>query len=416
MLYMQLFALLLAGAVAQAPLSFSTCSTCTREPNYAWCGDVQECYYAEDALRMTTTTKCQHRCAYTTNTGKPSGLAAACNTIPPSCTRTTNTGTDTSYGGLSSLIAKDFVTAAILAASLDPAQATLATTSIAINFAGALVGGLIFLGLLFLCTRPTCTLGFGCCAIGKKKDVGAWKKSAPLALGRARGATCLLLQGYALIGAALAMTWSTFSALLTLPYFGTSGVVACVLAELGGSSAASASNAALCSGGSPMSGGSAVLYVALGFAVPAWIVAFVATVRLRNVAHQASLPDSACCGNIPAATYVAATATLFSFVGLIMAWVGYNTIMALIPASALTVIKVGPPPGGIAVILGFLSLLAGSVMLCLTTSALAAAPVPFVTGAAPMACCAVKGEASGVSAVDGVGGGGGGLLLVLHLL
>jgi hypothetical protein len=405
MLLMQLsFALLVAAAVAQTPLNLPTCLTCTYTASNAWCEDVRQCFTAADAIAVAspTSTKCQYRCAVTSNNNAPPAVGTNCFSIPASCSPPSATSLADSLGGslsgLSSLIAGDFVSAAILAATLDPAQATLATASIATNFACAIAGGLLFLGLLFWCTRPACTTNCGCCAIGKKQDVGAWKKSAPLALGRARGATYLLLQGYALIGAGLAMTWSTFSVLLTLPFYGASGLVACALSGLVGGAAASASSTALCSGGTLMSAGSAVLYVALVFAVPAWAVAWVSTVRLRNVAHQASLPDSACCGNIPAATYVAATATLFALVGLIVAWVGYNTIMALIPASAVTALKIGPPPGGIAVILGFLSLLAGSVMLCLTTTALAAAPVPFVTGAAPMACYAVTGGDTGVSA------------------
>lgn len=395
------FALLVAAVVAQTPLSPSTCSACTSSADNAWCADSNKCYTVADARSLNSAGQsCKIACIASTNSGAPAlGVGSSCS-FPSSCSSTSG-GTGGYGSSLSGLSSGDFLTVAISAATLDPAQSALATSAIAVNFACAIAGALLFLGLLFWCTRPTCTTNCGCCAIDKRQDVAAWKKSAPLALGRARGATYFLLQGYALIGAGLAMPWSSFSVLLTLPFFGANGLLACALTELLGG-AASASATARCSGGTLMSAGAAVLYVSLVFAVPAWVVSWVVAVRLRNVAHQASLPDSACCGSVPAATYVASTAALFALVGTIISWVGYNTIFSLIPASSVTALKIGPPPGGIAVILGFLSLLVGAVMLCLTTTALAAAPVPFVTAARPMACYAVTGDgATGVSGAPG---------------
>ena len=79
--------------------------------------------------------------------------------------------------------------------------------------------------------------------------------------------------------------------------------------------------AAQCAGGTYMTAGMALFYLALALGTPAWILSWVGAVRLRNVAYQGTLPASACCGNFPAAQATAATATLLAFAGLILAWV-----------------------------------------------------------------------------------------------
>ena len=92
---------------------------------------------------------------------------------------------------------------------MDASQAGLVTSGVAGNFAGAIVGSLVFLALLYACTQPAQALApCPCCAVrgkGEKDDTTRWKATAPLALGRARGASYLLLQGLALLGAGLAM-------------------------------------------------------------------------------------------------------------------------------------------------------------------------------------------------------------------
>jgi hypothetical protein len=312
-----------------------------------------------------------------------------------------STGGSTSAGGgggggggdgggavdLSSLgtLSSNFFFAALLAVSIKPGAAAEATQQIATGYVVAFIVPLIFLGLIFACARPACNTKCDCCcAMTEEDDTKAYKKTAPIAKLRFMGAAYCFAQGLALIAAGLfSIPWINISADITLPLLGL-GLAAC------SSGTTIDALAKICTGGTLATTGSAIFYLSLVLGLTAFILAWSLTIRTRNLSRN-SLPKSACCGTVPAALYVGATAALLSFLGVIIAWMGYNSYIGLIPPAALTALKVTVSPGGVAVIIGLLFHLGGIGTLVFAQKALQPA-VPFMMGATALACKAITFE------------------------
>ena len=273
-----------------------------------------------------------------------------------------------------------FLCAAFISAA-DPEAAAQAQQAIVVPLVGALLAPLLFAACLFACSRASATLALGCCPIASDEhdldDTSPWRAGAEAAKWRFLGACYCFAQGLSLVAAGAAMPWLPFAASLTLPLLASSGLLFC------GVPLPLPALQAVCTGGTLMTAGSATLYGAIALGLAAWLVAWVLTIRARNLAHWDTLPASACCGHLPAALYAGAASTLLALAGVILTWSGFNALVGLVPAS----LRPGAPPGGVAVAAGLLCLLAGCLALLWASAALGGRPVPSMTGASFASLC-----------------------------
>ena len=290
----------------------------------------------------------------------------------------------------------NFFAAVLVAAALDPNASAAATQAIIAPLVGALLAPLLFAICLAACTRASAQLALGCCALSAPPRADAtapWRAGAAAAKWRFAGASYCYAQGLALLAAAFGMPWMSFSAALTLPLLASSGLLVCdaaaVLPPL----------QPLCTGGTLMTAGSALFYAAIALGLAAWGVAWALAIRARNLAHHGTLPASACCGTLPAALYLGAASTLLALAGVVVAWMGYNSFVSLVPAAVAASLKLGAPPGGLAAIFGLLSLCAGNGLLWWAHAALPAGrPVPFMTGRGLLSPCPAEGAPEAAAA------------------
>jgi hypothetical protein len=287
--------------------------------------------------------------------------------------------------GSSAAAGSDFLSLAVALAIANPKAAAEASQAVTTPLVGAILAPLLFLACLFACSRAPTALNLCCCPISED-DTAPWKASAPTAKWRFLGACYCYLQGAALVAAGFGMPWASFSADITLPLLAAVGLAICDPSIKG------TPLQTICNGGTLMTAGAAMFYVAIVLGFIAWIITWVLTIRARNLAHQSTIPKSSCCGSLPAALYVGAASTLLSFVGVIITWSGYNTFISLIPPEAVTLLKLGAPPGGVAVIVGFLFLFLGNLALWWANAALGGTPVAFMTGASFTSCTPVTGQ------------------------
>lgn len=259
------------------------------------------------------------------------------------------------------------------------------------NFIGAPLGALVFAALLFYTVHPSTAPGSGlacCCRPHSGGAKAPLDDTTPWTVGDgsggagggvvaskwiAWGATSLFLLGWTLLVTSFVLPWAPFSPTLTLPFL--AAATTCDPATTSLLSAGSPGDI-LCQGGNQLSIGLGFLAAATAFAGCAWGVAWVVTIRLRNVAHHATLPPHLYFfGTLPPAVVMGWIASACGLVGVVLTWVGYYGISSLFPPS----LPSRPPPGGIAALLGLIAIVLACLALGEVFNVLPA-PIPNLTG------------------------------------
>jgi len=188
------------------------------------------------------------------------------------------------------------------------------------------------------------------CPIKGDDDTTLFKDDAHRAKWRYVVATYCFALGISLLAAGCAMPWMSFSADLSLPLLASTCLKACNV---------SGASERLCQGGTLSTAGSVFCYLSMVVGAAAFGMTWVASIRSRNLAHHGTLSPLIVCGDIPVSLYVGIISSLLALLGVILSWVGYNSIIGAFPEFILQRLGVTAPPGGISLIFGMLMLVCG---------------------------------------------------------